>query len=81
MAESHLKDIISPFLKKMASFNLTPKEIQIASLIKENKTTKEIANVVGIAQSSVEFHRHNIRRKLGIINEKTNLQAFLLSLT
>jgi len=78
--EAHLKDIISPFLRKMASFNLTPKEIQIASLIKEGKSTKEIAELLNIASSSVDFHRHNIRTKLELNNEKINLQSYLLNL-
>ena len=42
--ETHLNDIISPFLTSITSkyVDLTPKEIQVASLIKDGKTTKEI---------------------------------------
>ncbi len=40
IAESNLNDIMSPFLQKITSRyrNFTPKEIQVASLIKEGKT-------------------------------------------
>lgn len=78
--ETHLKDIITPFIRKMAHYNLTPKEIQIASLIKEGNSTKEIAELLNIAPSSVDFHRFNIRNKLGLTNEKANLQSYLLAI-
>lgn len=81
--EAHLKDIISPFLRKLTTehFDLTPREIQIASLVKEGKTTKEITELLNISATAVDFHRKNIRLKLGIKNNKTNLRSFLLSLS
>ncbi|HOD36555.1 MAG TPA: PAS domain S-box protein [Syntrophales bacterium] len=81
--ESNLDDILSPFLRKMTSkyLNLTPREIQIATLIREGRTTKEISEVLNISSRAVEFHRDNIRVKLGLKNKKANLRSFLLSLT
>jgi hypothetical protein len=40
--KSNLEDIIPPFLYQLSSkyFNLTPKEVQIAGLVKDGKTTK-----------------------------------------
>jgi PAS domain S-box-containing protein len=80
--EAHLNDIISPFLTKITAkfINLTPKEIQVASLIKDGKTTKEIAALLNISPGSVDLHRNHIRAKLGINNQNVNLHSYLLSL-
>lgn len=80
--ENHIDDIISPFARKLSSayFNLTPTEIQVAGMIKQNKTTKAIAEAFSISMSAIIFHRHNIRKKLGLLNKKTNLRTFLLSI-
>lgn len=79
--DEHLQDILSPFLRNLGTrhLNLTPKEIQVASLIREGKTSKEIADVLGVSARAVDFHRDNIRIKLGIKNKKANLRSFLLS--
>jgi DNA-binding CsgD family transcriptional regulator len=80
--EDHLKDIISPFLRNLTieHSDFTPREIQITSLVKEGKTTKDITELLNISATAVDFHRKNIRMKLGIKNEKTNLRSYLLSL-
>jgi PAS domain S-box-containing protein len=80
--ENHLQEITSPFLKNITSrhWNLTPKEFQVASLIKDNKTTKEIAEMMNVCAGSIELHRNHIRAKLGLTNKKINLRSFLLTL-
>ena len=79
--ESNLNDIISPFAHSLSSkyFHLTPKEIQVANLVKTGKTTKEIAQIMNISTSVIDFHRKNIRKKLGLNRKKTNLQSYLMS--
>ncbi len=79
--ETHLNNIISPFQHNLTSKypNLTPREIQIIDLIKEGKTTKEIAEILNSSQGAVDFHRNNIREKLGLKNKNANLRSYLLS--
>ena len=80
--ESYLKDIISPFLYKLSKkhTNLTYREIEISNLLKHGKTSKEIAALLNITSKGVEFHRNNIRSKLGIKNTGISLRAYLLKL-
>jgi len=80
--ESNLKDIASPFASKLSSeyLSLTPKELQVADLIKEGKTTKEIAEFMSVSPATVEIHRYHIREKLGLSRKKTNLRTYLSSL-
>ena len=80
--ESNLNDIISPFVcgVSMNFLSFTPAEIQVASLIKQGKTTKAIAEILNLSPRTIEFHRDNIRQKIGIKNRKINLQTHLLSL-
>jgi DNA-binding CsgD family transcriptional regulator len=80
--ESNLNSIISPFAHSLSSrfSNLTPKEIQIANLIKEGKTTRELADLFRCSDRTIESHRQNIRTKVGISNKKVNLRSYLMSL-
>jgi DNA-binding CsgD family transcriptional regulator len=73
-------NIISPFLKKISHFGLTPTEMHIAGLIKDGRKTKEIAESLHISRRAVEVHRYNIRKKLKINKNRHNLCAFLVSM-
>jgi DNA-binding NarL/FixJ family response regulator len=81
--EENLREIVSPFLRRLSSsyLDLTPREIEVANLVKEGKTTKEITDILNISATAVDFHRKNLRAKFGIKSKKTNLMAFLSSLT
>jgi PAS domain S-box-containing protein len=81
--ESSLKGIISPFTRKLSSrmLNLTPKEIQVANLIRDGKTTKEIAEHLDVSKSAIDTHRHHIRKKLGLRRKRVNLTSYLHSLS
>ncbi len=82
IVESNLNEVISPFLRQLTSKYsvLTPKEIQVANLVKEGKTSKEIANLLNTSKFTVDKHRRSLREKLGLIHTKGNLRSRLLSL-
>jgi PAS domain S-box-containing protein len=76
--DSNLRDIISPFAHKISSkyVNLTNREVQIAGLIKDGRSTKEISGMLNLSESSINIHRYNMRKKLGL-SKKHNLHAYL----
>jgi DNA-binding CsgD family transcriptional regulator len=73
---------MSPFAQSLTSVypGPTPTEIQVANLIKQGKTTKDIVELSNLSPRTIEFHRDNIRTKLRIKNKKINLRSYLLSL-
>jgi PAS domain S-box-containing protein len=81
VVESNLNNIISPFLRSLKSkyLNLTPRETQVATLIKEGRTSKDISELLNMSLPAVEFHRSNIRKKVGLRNKKANLRSHLSS--
>ena len=81
--EAQTKKIISPFLHRIsqACFDLTPQEIRVADFVKNGNSTKEIADILGISIKTVDYHRDNIRQKLGLKNRHANLRSFLLKLS
>ncbi|MFZ0612256.1 MAG: LuxR C-terminal-related transcriptional regulator [Desulfobacterales bacterium] len=81
--ETHLNDIISPLLQSFtnAKIMLTPQEMQVAGLVKDGKTSKEIAGILHIAETTVNFHRKNLRRKFSLTSQQANLRSYLLSLS
>ena len=81
--ESNLKNIISPFSHTLSSKyqNLTPAEIKVANMIRNEKTTKEMAEFMRVSASAINHHRYHIRSKLGILTQKINLRSYLLSLS
>jgi len=82
MLESNLKEIVSPFSRKLSFeyINLTPKEIQVANLIRKGKATKEISQILSLTRGTVDTHRNNIRKKLDLKNKKVTLKTYLMSL-
>lgn len=80
--DANLKKVISPFLRTLMAVQMdfTPREIEVANLVKDGKTAKEIAGLLNLSIRSVEFHKDNIRRKLGLNNKKVNLRIHLMAL-
>jgi DNA-binding NarL/FixJ family response regulator len=76
-----LQDIASPFLTQISRdhMQLTPVEIAISTMIRNGLSNKEIAQLRSISPKTVQRHRENIRRKLGLKNRKVNLVTYLQS--
>jgi len=79
--ESNLNDIISPFSRTLSAkyLSLTPKEIQVANLIKQGKSTKDIGELMALSPRTIETHRKSLRKKLGLDKKKRNLRSRLLT--
>jgi PAS domain S-box-containing protein len=80
--ESNLNQITSPFSHKLSFkfMNFTPTEIQMADMLRQGKTNKEISGLMQCSLRTIAFHRQNIRKKLDLKNRKVNLKSYLLSL-
>lgn len=59
--------------------SLTPTEMQIAELVRKGLTGKEIATKLGLSPATVNTHRRNMRKRLGLNKKKINLRQFLLA--
>jgi PAS domain S-box-containing protein len=82
LLEHELADIMSDFSKKLSHplAGLSPMEIQIASMIKQGKSNKDISTLLDRSAHTIANHRENIRKKLGLKNQKINLQSYLTTL-
>jgi len=78
----HIEKLTSSFGGKLrdASVNLTSREIEICNMIKGGLSNKDISHLLNISHQTVEGHRKNIRKKLGLTNKQINLTAYLRGL-
>lgn len=76
---ANIKELTSPFANNFSTkmVRLTPAEIQVANMVKLGKRSKEIAEIMHLSPGTINIHRKNIRRKLDIAHQKTNLQTIL----
>jgi len=78
--ETNLQELFSSTSSLTSQYlNFTPAEIQVADLVKQGKTNKEIAAFLHISPDGVSYHRKNIRKKLGLANRSVSLRSHLLS--
>lgn len=82
LIRARLEAVVTPFYRRLtlAHAGLTPTEIQVAGFVREGRTTKEIAQLLNSSPGTVEFHRNNLRKKLGLVNSGINLRTRLLSI-
>ena len=80
--KSNLEDVAAPFANDLAAqyMALTPTEIQVAGLIRQGRTSKEIASLLNVSTNAISFHRANIRKKLGLSSKRANLRSYLQAL-
>jgi len=81
LLQNNLEEITSPFVNKLSLsyHSMTPTEIAICNMIRNGMRTKEIAEMRGISEATINRHREKIRRKLKITNQDVNLATFLQS--
>jgi len=76
---ANIAELTSPFASHFSGklVRLTPAEMQVANLVKQGKRTKEIAAIMHLSPGTISIHRKNIRKKLELTHQKTNLQTAL----
>lgn len=81
LLENNIREITSNFGVKLAIeySSVTPTEIEVVDFVRQGKTIKEIAEIMCLSPRTIETHRYNIRKKLGLNTRKENLRSFLLS--
>ncbi len=82
LLRKNVKEITSSFGTRLTEkeAKLTSREVEICNMVKNGLASKEIASLLNISFLTIEKHRINIRRKLGIINKDINLTSFLKTL-
>lgn len=75
-----LRQLTSGFGRKISlDIKLSSKEIEVANLIRQGLSGKDIAKALSLSFKTVETHRFNIRRKLGLLHKDVHLASFLQS--
>ncbi len=82
---SLIKDTLSELAESTSSMlpistKLSPRELEIVSLLKTGASSKDIAESLDVALVTVQKHREVIRKKLGLTNRSVNLTSFLRNL-
>ena len=81
MIRASIEHILSPTQRSLAQeYGFTSTESQLAELIKQGLSTKEMASMLKLSKRTIDTHRHNMRKKLGLSNTPRNLRSCLLDL-
>lgn len=86
-ARSHYVDLFTDQMLQLVNqagprkdarlLRLTPTETRICQFIQAGKSSKEMASALNISLGTVNTHRKNIRKKLGLMGRDQNLFNFL----
>jgi len=74
--EKDLTDNATTFTQKVVEYRLTPTEKRIVLFLISGLSSKEIAELFNNSVQTIKTHRKNIRKKMGITNQETNLLEF-----
>lgn len=79
--EKHIRNVHFEFLKKLKDKypTITPREMDLATYLLMNMSTKEIAEIMNISDGGVELARYRLRKKLNL-ERKENLTGFLMTI-
>lgn len=79
--EKHIKNVHFEFLKRLEEKypTVSPRELDLATYLLMNMSTKEIAEAMNISKKGVELARYRLRKKLGL-QRKENLTGFLMNI-
>ncbi len=81
--EANLQRLIetygNPTSISSAYSSLTPKEIQVATMVREGFSTKVIAATLSLSPETISIHRKKIRKKLGLDSQSDNLRSYLIT--
>jgi DNA-binding CsgD family transcriptional regulator len=79
--EKHIKNVHFDFLKRLKEKHptITPREMDLATFLLMNMSTKEISEIMNITQGGVDLARFRLRKKLNL-NNKENLTGYLISI-
>lgn len=77
----NLENVLSPVVRCAVAQNIkfSPVETQVVTFIRQGNSSKEIADIMCISPRTVDVHRRNIRKKIGLVNKKITLQTLLSS--
>lgn len=79
LLDSLFENIVTPYLSGAPAIDdFSSREIEIMSLIRAGRSSKEIAEAICVSKKTIDFHRANIRKKLGLEPGRDNLRSCLL---
>jgi PAS domain S-box-containing protein len=79
--EEQLLSLTAGFEKELDAglLRLTRTELEVCRLIQAGRSTKDVCAAMQLSFDTVQTHRKNIRKKLGLRGKKLNLHAFLMN--
>jgi PAS domain S-box-containing protein len=78
----HIEELTSSLSGRLMDMGakLTAREVEICNMIKGGLSNRDISHLLGVSNQTVEGHRKNIRKKLGLTNKGINLTSYLRGL-